>query len=225
MFGYIYKTTNLLNGKTYIGKKYGCFDHNYYGSGMILKQAIEKYGKNNFEITILAECDCEDTLNNTEKLFIANGTDYNIAEGGAGGNTLAMASSEYKEEVIRKRSKGLSDNWKSLTEEERKQRGRAISEAKKGKSFGGVQQHTEESKKRISESNKIAARNRSETWKKNHAIASAKRRGISNVKCQTPVSIDGVIYEGVIIAANKLGVSRKTINNWIKKGKAKYETT
>lgn len=39
---------------------------------------------------------------------------------------------------------------------------------------------------------------------------------------QTPVEIDRVVYEGVIVAAEKLSVSRQTINNWIKKGKAKY---
>ena len=43
----IYKTTNLINGKTYVGK---CVreDKSYYGSGKILKQAIKKYGKKNF---------------------------------------------------------------------------------------------------------------------------------------------------------------------------------
>jgi hypothetical protein len=44
---YIYKTTNLINGKIYIGKR----SHKnpekdkYLGSGNVLKQAISKYGK------------------------------------------------------------------------------------------------------------------------------------------------------------------------------------
>ena len=58
MFGYIYETTNLINGKKYIGKyKSSKFDTNYYGSGIALKNAIQKYGKENFKVIILEEID------------------------------------------------------------------------------------------------------------------------------------------------------------------------
>lgn len=44
----IYKTTNLINGKIYIG-----FDsHNnpeYFGSGKLIKMALKKYGTSNFK--------------------------------------------------------------------------------------------------------------------------------------------------------------------------------
>ena len=43
----IYKTTNLLNQNYYIGKDSRNNPH-YYGSGLALKSAIKKYGKNNF---------------------------------------------------------------------------------------------------------------------------------------------------------------------------------
>ena len=39
----IYKTTNLINGKFYIGKD-SKNDPNYLGSGKILKKAFKKYG-------------------------------------------------------------------------------------------------------------------------------------------------------------------------------------
>ena len=56
MFGYIYETINLINGKKYIGKhKSKEFDKNYYGSGTYLKKALEKYGKENFSIKIIEE--------------------------------------------------------------------------------------------------------------------------------------------------------------------------
>jgi hypothetical protein len=48
---YIYKTTNLINGKIYIGKR----SHEnpekdrYLGSGRVLIQAIKKYGRENFK--------------------------------------------------------------------------------------------------------------------------------------------------------------------------------
>ena len=43
MFGYIYKTTNLINGKIYIGQhKSEVFDNSYYGSGKLIGRAITK---------------------------------------------------------------------------------------------------------------------------------------------------------------------------------------
>ena len=56
MYGYIYETTNLINGKKYIGKhKSNSFDSNYYGSGIALKRALAKYGRENFKVAILEE--------------------------------------------------------------------------------------------------------------------------------------------------------------------------
>ncbi|MFN9113277.1 MAG: hypothetical protein ACK5XN_24675, partial [Bacteroidota bacterium] len=51
----IYKTTNLINGKVYIGKDKHNNNH-YLGSGKVLKQAIEKYGRENFIKEIIEEC-------------------------------------------------------------------------------------------------------------------------------------------------------------------------
>lgn len=43
----IYRTTNGVNGKTYIGMD-AANNPNYYGSGVALKKAIKKYGRENF---------------------------------------------------------------------------------------------------------------------------------------------------------------------------------
>jgi phosphate starvation-inducible PhoH-like protein len=43
----IYKITNLLNSKIYIGKDVSS-DPKYYGSGVIINNAIKKYGIENF---------------------------------------------------------------------------------------------------------------------------------------------------------------------------------
>jgi hypothetical protein len=52
--GYVYKTTNLNNGRCYIGKRTKpIFDENYFGSGAALQSAIKKYGKENFKVEIL----------------------------------------------------------------------------------------------------------------------------------------------------------------------------
>lgn len=45
MFGYVYLTENLINGKCYIGRHHSTeFDTKYKGTGILLKQAFKKYG-------------------------------------------------------------------------------------------------------------------------------------------------------------------------------------
>jgi len=88
---YIYKTTNLINSKVYIGKSEKEFTQDYLGSGVLLSKAIKKYGKENFKVELLEKCNTLDLLNDREKFWINEyiGSDcYNIAEGGSGGNTM-----------------------------------------------------------------------------------------------------------------------------------------
>ena len=95
-FGYIYETTNIANGRKYIGKKKSpVFDESYLGSGILLQKAIEKYGREKFKTTILKWCETREELNESERLFIEKNNAYksndfyNIAAGGEGGNTYA----------------------------------------------------------------------------------------------------------------------------------------
>lgn len=85
----IYKTTNLINGKIYIGQD-SRNNPNYYGSGKVLKSAISKYGKENFQKEILEYCATKDELNEREIYWIqfykSNISGYNISTGGNGGN-------------------------------------------------------------------------------------------------------------------------------------------
>lgn len=86
----IYKTTNIINGKFYIGKQLND-STSYIGSGILLKKAIKKYGIENFKKEILEICSDEDHLNEREKFWIeklnAIKNGYNIADGGSGGDT------------------------------------------------------------------------------------------------------------------------------------------
>jgi hypothetical protein len=88
---YIYKITNIINGRWYIGKHNGS-DPDYMGSGKLLKQAYKKYGIKNFEKVILETCSTDDELNFKEIEWInntgalTNPACYNLVEGGTGGD-------------------------------------------------------------------------------------------------------------------------------------------
>lgn len=119
MYGFIYVTTNHINGKKYIGQrkydKQGKWKE-YLGSGIILSRAIKKYGKENFSKQIIEECKTKEELNLKEKYWInhfdAVNSDnfYNIADGGDGGNTL----SGYTEKQLEEHSKILSNALKGV---------------------------------------------------------------------------------------------------------------
>lgn len=87
----IYQITNHINHKTYIGKhKTAYLDDKYFGSGLLLKRAIKKHGKENFTKDILFISESEEEMNAKEKElvteeFCLRDDTYNICEGGQGG--------------------------------------------------------------------------------------------------------------------------------------------
>ena len=57
----VYKTTNLLNGKYYIGKHKTTTPNDYYlGSGLALKNAVKKYGKDQFVKKVICICETDE---------------------------------------------------------------------------------------------------------------------------------------------------------------------
>lgn len=87
MFYTIYKTTNTLNGKYYIGKHQTLNPNDdYLGSGKRLRYAIKKYGRENFIKSVLFIFDNEADMNAKEKELVVLAEDsYNLCEGGHGG--------------------------------------------------------------------------------------------------------------------------------------------
>lgn len=92
-YNFIYKTTNIINGKIYIGQRStNIIPKNdlYLGSGVVLKKAIKKYGRENFKREILEFCDTLEDLDKREIYLIDKYNShipigYNISKGGSGG--------------------------------------------------------------------------------------------------------------------------------------------
>lgn len=158
----IYKTTNLINGKIYIGKDTRNRS-NYFGSGKLLNLSIKKYGKENFKKEILETCITEKKLNEREIYWISkfNSQDktigYNIADGGQGGD--CMTNHPNKIEIYKKVGEGNKGKIISDVHKE------AISKANTGKVLSKEHRDkirqarigvvlTEETKNKISDFNK-----------------------------------------------------------------------
>lgn len=103
-YNFIYKTTNLINNKFYIGKhSTNDLNDNYLGSGTALNRAIKKYGRKNFKREILEFC-IIGKIKEKEEFWIkklnAIEKGYNIVENSGGGyinkETYEMMSKKFK---------------------------------------------------------------------------------------------------------------------------------
>jgi len=189
----VYKTTNLVNGKIYVGQTKRD-DKNYMGSGVRLQYAIKKYGKENFIRETLEVCKDIISLNDSEiywiKLLDARNPNvgYNFLSGGQNGNTRSTGPrkpmSEEQKQQISNTLKG-----RKLSAETRKNMSEALKLTWKDgtrsrehiQSLGGSKsgwKHTEEAKKKIGDAN----RNRSHKsgWK--HTDEAKKKIGDANRK-------------------------------------------
>lgn len=87
----VYQTTNLVNGKIYIGRhKTSDLADGYYGSGRCIRAAVQKYGIANFKTDVLfkfateAEAEAKEAELVTEE-FVSREDTYNLCPGGRGG--------------------------------------------------------------------------------------------------------------------------------------------
>lgn len=162
MYGYVYKITNLVNGRVYVGQhkydKYPNIDKNYFSSGLYIQRALKKYGRNNFKIEILKWCENKEKLNEREfdltfkeKAFINQGG-YVFRAGHEGimevSEETKIKMKKVKSQItfITRKKMSESHKGKHLSEEEKKK----ISERMMGNTIMKGRKMSEESRKRYS---------------------------------------------------------------------------
>ncbi len=99
---FVYRTTNLKNGKIYIGQhSTNDLTDGYKGSGLLINKAFNKYGKINFQFEIIEFSDSREYLDQLEKKLIMEQSalnkniGYNLHQGGLGGSSFKKIN-QYK---------------------------------------------------------------------------------------------------------------------------------
>ena len=125
-YGFIYITTNMINGKKYIGQK--IFQgkwQNYLGSGTYFLRSVRKYGKNNFSREIIAIAYSKKELNELEIEYVDNhnaiisNNYYNLVSGGNGTSGFHL-SDEIKNKMSKAKRYSFSDENPNAKELKRK---------------------------------------------------------------------------------------------------------
>jgi len=112
----IYKIINISNNKIYVGQD-SKNRKDYFGSGLLIKKAIKKYGIENFKKEILEECN-KTIANERETFWIRElksydrSVGYNISNGAFGGDTIT--NNENKEAILEKKRKSMSGKMHTI---------------------------------------------------------------------------------------------------------------
>lgn len=165
MAGIIYKATNIINGKSYIGQTSRSFkirkQHHLHrgkiGGGYCFHSAIRKHGSESFSWEILCECNTKEKLDKKELYYIKKYNTqspygYNLTNGGEGtlGYIPSIETRKKMSDSAKKRIGESATHYGMKHSEESKQKMRDSLKGRvpwnKGKKLKPL---TEEQKKKI----------------------------------------------------------------------------
>ena len=191
-YGYIYKVTNLINGKVYIGQTTIGFDLRYRGAisnthNTHLKRAIEKYGEENFKVE--KEFDLAHTSEELDGLEIYYIDKFHSSDSRYGYNKTSGGRHYTPTREVREKI-SVANKGRRLTEETRAK----LSKLRTGEGnhmYG--KSHTEEAiskikKARARQVNPMLGRTHSEETKLKIAKSHSKR-----VRCHTGEQFDSAL--------------------------------
>ena len=235
----IYKITNVINGKVYIGqstdveKRYKkhmntIFNPNLHQYNYAIYQAMRKYGLENFSFEILIEVE-EDLLDLMEiyyiekynsYIYVENSNGYNMTRGG--NNKNGFITKETREKISK------SASGKRLSEEHKQKISETLKERLKDKENHSMwgKHHSEESKQKISESQRGEKHyNFGKTRSEEHKAKISKTK--KERKCSNGRSVrvicDNIVYDSIKLCSEVIGVRQQTLSRWLKENKIPKE--
>lgn len=155
LYGFIYVTTNLVNGKMYVGQKKIKGKHKnwkeYLGSGTVFRRAIEKHGVENFKRVIIDIAFNKQELDSLEKYYtylfdvVDSPSWYNLCYGGRSNSGYKYTEEQRK--ALSERTSGknnpmygmsreLSPNYGKHHSEETKRKMREAALGEKNHNYG-----------------------------------------------------------------------------------------
>jgi group I intron endonuclease len=153
MYHFVYVTTNLINGKQYVGDhSTNDLNDGYLGSGKpLFNNAKKKYGKENFERKILEHFDTKQEAHNAQeewinKLNTLQPNGYNISPTGG-----TRFNGMHSEDTKRKISNYISGKNHPMYGRKHKEITKKLQSKNRS---GGVDFHTLETKEKMSENSK-----------------------------------------------------------------------
>jgi group I intron endonuclease len=160
----IYKITNTINGKFYIGQttrniKLRWYEHCHgSGCGIKLRHAINKYGKNAFIIEIVQNCSSLDELNKAEQTWIkdlnAIDSGYNLESGGK--NKVPCLETRQKMSRSHKIAQNKPERLEQISKTMRSLWQNEEYKASQSKSRKGIPKSLEWKKKAVARTKKLA---------------------------------------------------------------------
>lgn len=150
----VYKTTNLVNNKIYVGVHKQVTDSfdGYLGSGKWFRRSVKFHGRYNFIRETLSIHSSMDSAYSEERIivnedFLDSGNSYNLRLGGKGGWDVVNKSSYYKEKSKARRLELYGTLMPNCHSTEAKNKRRITNEKKYGNVMG--QCHTPEARLKI----------------------------------------------------------------------------
>lgn len=220
---YIYLTTNLIDGKKYIGQHHGELNDSYLGSGVLLVKAVKKYGPENFAREILEIC-TKDNLDEKEKYWIKyynayeDENFYNLSESGQQGDGWQAAHRwflnhpEKAKKIYEENEKRLRE-WVDTHPDENQKNIEAMRE-------GHAKWMTENPDKVAENMKKV--NEAKEKWQKEHPeehakqvkewILSGSKANSKKVRCITT----GEEFESICAAARHFNIAQGNISKVLK---------
>ena len=219
---YVYETTNLVNGKIYVGvhKSSDIENDSYLGSGVAINRAIDKYSIENFERKILFEFETSEEAYDKEKEivteeFVKREDTYNLSLGGMGGWYFHLTETTV-EKKARYDKASKTRTGIPLSKERREKisnslKGKKFTEERKSNISKGVKgfKHTKEAKEKI----KLAStgRKHSQESKNKMSLATTKIKSIK-------VEKDDKIFSSIKDCAKYFSLTEAKVQKWSKEG-------